>query len=263
MSTEVRRVPLDFDWPLEKQWDGYLSPFHFPQCAACDGTGLSPEAYAIDHTFYPHQISRTDRELSEKLAWGDKIGQAEVDNLIAEGRLSVFDREKGHYVKPSEAGVKLTAAMVNEANGREKSPMGMLAHDAINRWILVRFRCNQLGIELNCSTCRGHADIATDEQRAEAEAWERTDPPAGEGWQLWEDVSEGSPVTPVFATSEELVDHLVNVGFWQKPMRREAAEALVRQGSSFGSFITHNEGGRVELLDATRDADKLERSAKT
>ena len=28
--------------------------------------------------------------------------------------------------------------------------------------------------------------------------------PEGEGWQIWETVSEGSPVTPVFATPEEL-----------------------------------------------------------
>jgi len=30
------------------------------------------------------------------------------------------------------------------------------------------------------------------------------DPPTGEGWQLWETVSEGSPLTPVCATAEEL-----------------------------------------------------------
>jgi hypothetical protein len=30
------------------------------------------------------------------------------------------------------------------------------------------------------------------------------DPPAGEGWQLWETTSEGSPMSPVFATADEL-----------------------------------------------------------
>lgn len=26
MSREVKRVPLDFDWPLKKVWSGYLMP---------------------------------------------------------------------------------------------------------------------------------------------------------------------------------------------------------------------------------------------
>jgi hypothetical protein len=36
----------------------------------------------------------------------------------------------------------------------------------------------------------------------------------GEGtwFQVWENVSEGSPVTPAFATQEELVDYLVDYG---------------------------------------------------
>lgn len=32
------------------------------------------------------------------------------------------------------------------------------------------------------------------------------DPPIGEGFQLWETTSEGSPISPVFASVEELAD---------------------------------------------------------
>ena len=32
------------------------------------------------------------------------------------------------------------------------------------------------------------------------------DPPSGPGWQLWETTSAGSPVSPVFATPEELAE---------------------------------------------------------
>lgn len=76
------------------------------------------------------------------------------------------------------------------------------------------------------------------------------------GWCLYETVSEGTPVTPVFATVEELVEHLATVGEdWdQKPYRREAAERLVASGSSFGSFVTVD--GRV--LDGAKDLDVLE-----
>lgn len=44
----------------------------------------------------------------------------------------------------------------------------------------------------------------SDEAKRLAEEWEPHEPPEGEGWQLWETVSEGSPVSPVFATAEEL-----------------------------------------------------------
>lgn len=37
---------------------------------------------------------------------------------------------------------------------------------------------------------------------------ERREPPSGEGWQVWETVSEGSPVTPVFPTAESLARQL-------------------------------------------------------
>lgn len=51
------------------------------------------------------------------------------------------------------------------------------------------------------------------------------------GWCLYETVSEGTPVTPVFAHAEELVEHLSTVGTeWSGPLRREAAEALVSAG---------------------------------
>ena len=40
----------------------------------------------------------------------------------------------------------------------------------------------------------------------------RFDPPAGEGWQMWETVSEGSPMSPVFATPEELAQWLADTG---------------------------------------------------
>ncbi len=34
--------------------------------------------------------------------------------------------------------------------------------------------------------------------------WQPTEPPTGEGYQLWETVSEGSPISPVFASTEAL-----------------------------------------------------------
>lgn len=75
------------------------------------------------------------------------------------------------------------------------------------------------------------------------------------GWCLYETVSEGCPTTPVFATADELIDHLCTVGedYDQKPYRREAAERLVCDGSSMGSMVVI--GGKV--LNSARDADVI------
>ena len=45
------------------------------------------------------------------------------------------------------------------------------------------------------------------------------EPPTGDGWQLWENVSEGSPVSPVFATKEEFADYLVEQGHNKKAVQ--------------------------------------------
>lgn len=37
--------------------------------------------------------------------------------------------------------------------------------------------------------------------------WQPTEPPVGDGYQLWETTSEGSPDSPVFATLEALCEY--------------------------------------------------------
>ena len=206
MGREIKRVPLDFDHPLNEVWPGFLTPYDFPACPACtyealptimdrlfptprQGSGYTPEAYAIAETFYPHMIGGSTANL---LAWHDKLGQKEVDNLVAEGRLRVW-RDGAWSAEPRVAA---------EVNAAQRLRGGV--HDAINRMILVKFRCDQLGIEELCSSCNGSGDAATAEEREAAENWSGTGPPEGEGWQLWETVSEGSPVSPVFESAEAL-----------------------------------------------------------
>lgn len=38
MGRELRRVPLDFDWPLKERWKGYVNP-HYHECPECKGRG--------------------------------------------------------------------------------------------------------------------------------------------------------------------------------------------------------------------------------
>ncbi len=69
-------------------------------------------------------------------------------------------------------------------------------------------------------------------------------------WQVYETVTEGTPVSPAFATPEELVEYLVaNGDFWdqkcgEKSYSRARAEAFVKSGwapsgmSIGGTFYT-------------------------
>lgn len=75
---------------------------------------------------------------------------------------------------------------------------------------------------------------ALDEDEIESADKDAFDPPKGDGWQVWETVSEGSPVSPVFATSEELTQWMIKEGY---------AEAGVRKFIEIGwspSFVMFN-----------------------
>lgn len=70
--------------------------------------------------------------------------------------------------------------------------------------------CERRGIASTCERCDGHGETwPSPEAKAAHEAWESTEPPAGDGYQMWETVSEGSPISPVFATAAELAAYLV------------------------------------------------------
>lgn len=54
MGRKLMRVPLDFDWPLNKTWGGYLNPFYAQRtdCPACAGSGYAPEAKRFKDQWY-------------------------------------------------------------------------------------------------------------------------------------------------------------------------------------------------------------------
>ena len=84
-----------------------------------------------------------------------------------------------------------------------------------------------------CPTCDGHASLEEyPGQRDEAEAWEPIEPPTGEGWQYWETVSEGAPISPVFATAEGLSRWLQTDYHWGSsgPLTKEQADGMVSAG---------------------------------
>jgi hypothetical protein len=244
MGREIRRVPLTFDHPLKQVWPGFLTPesLHENPCPDCK-SGYSEHAQHLHDLWYgyvpfdPISTGSTwlnvntpavrafaerniasapdfygtgrhaiDRE-TVRLAtlwngmWCHHLSQDDVDALVEGGRLHDFThtwtRETGWQEK--DPPVRPTAEQINEWSLRG------FGHDGINASIVVNARCEREGFPTRCARCDGRATLeAYPGQRAEAKAWEPTGPPEGEGWQLWETVSEGSPMSPVFATAEQL-----------------------------------------------------------
>lgn len=240
LSREVKRVPLDFNWPLNEVWEGYLHPenLHERKCEACEGTGYSPHAKIFYDQWYGHvpfvpseplthltpevrefatrnvegnpdfygtgegAIDREARRLVRfwNGLWSHHLNQEDVDALIEAERLMDFTHtytKEGW--KPRNPMPVVTAAQVNSW------AIGGFGHDSINCWIAVKAKCRRVGVPVNCSVCDGHGEIERwPGQRAAAEAWKPTQPPKGDAYQLWESVSEGSPVSPPFASEEDL-----------------------------------------------------------
>lgn len=289
MSREIRRVPLDFTWPLNKVWEGYLTPEQFREekCPDCRN-GYSARAQNLFDLWYGYVPFRPEdngsvpltpstpvvREFAERNVsrspeyygvgetavareaqrlcglwngmWSHHIADVDVSALVEAGRLTDFThtwtRETGwQKIDPP---VVPTAEQVNEWSIRG------FGHDALNASVVVRARCEREGVDDTCGTCQGHSTLeAYEGQRAEGEVWAEQDhePPKGEGWQLWETVSEGSPVSPVFATAEELAQWLTTpdggkaAGPSKRPMTIEQARGFVDAGWA-PSFIS-NAGG--------------------
>lgn len=119
VSRVLKRVPLDFNWPLKTVWSGYLMP-----------------------------------------KVGDLLKMEELRERIP--ALQQMDPE-GDYCGQCQASGK---------------------------------------------PCSEEAPYCARFYPANERLWRR-EPPAGEGYQLWETCSEGSPISPVFPTLDELCDWAV------------------------------------------------------
>lgn len=189
MSRTLKRVPLDFAAPLDELWEGYINPNHVQDCALCQGRGESPEYKALENRWFSWDDQEwvwiTSNQRYNKKALQYNLEQADIDALWENNRL------RDYKEKPS----------VKEVN--EVYTHRMFGHDAINRWIVIENRLKRQNLSTTCAHCHG-SGAHDPEELKRAEAWEPIEPPKGDGYQLWEDCSEGSPVSPVFTTLDDL-----------------------------------------------------------
>jgi hypothetical protein len=78
----------------------------------------------------------------------------------------------------------------------------------LDRRILIKARADLLGFMGYCEACGGKGELPHFNITAgrKHEDWRPSEPPDGVGWQLWETVSEGSPLSPVFESPVELAE---------------------------------------------------------
>ena len=72
--------------------------------------------------------------------------------------------------------------------------------------------------------------------------WDPVEPPEGDGYQLWENTSEGSPVSPVFATLEELCEWCAD-NATTFATERATKEQWMRMLDD--NFVYHQEGNAI------------------
>lgn len=182
MGRTVKRVPLDFDWPIDETWMGYLLPrdLVLRTCTDCCD-GYTPDA--------AHLLAAAGH-LCEVARVGALPDPFVVDVTPGYGRPKL---------PPGPGSADLVLGLAPDCGDRSRG---------FDRYRLAAALQKAAGLPDEwdlCPTCKGTAGVETyPGQAADADAWNPTEPPNGDGWQLWETTSEGSPVSPVFDTPEDL-----------------------------------------------------------
>ena len=263
MGRELKRVPLDFAWPIDKIWHGFINHHADAQikCPHCEG-GYSPQYTKLHKMWYSHlgggftpemrgsvpylptdplvqavirrKLERTkhvdrggysyysefgrlteqqtiDKEARRMCelwnsAWSHHLNQQDVAALIKGGRLMDFTHEwtQGKGWRKKRGKIVVTPKMVNDWS------LEGMAHDCINCSMVLRAELKRLKQPYICAHCKGENHTWPDAaSKRRYNRWKPTEPPKGDGYQIWENVSEGSPISPVFAKPEDLADWMI------------------------------------------------------
>lgn len=188
----------------------------------------SPEFYGTSERVIVREAERLCQHWNAQ--WGHHLDADDVSALLEANRLWDFTRHGVECPTPQQ---------VNDWSIRS------MGHDSLNQWICVEAKAKRLGYAYECPHCQGHGVIWSS-KAAEwlYDNWNRTEPPEGTGWQLWETVSEGSPISPVFATADELIEWMANNGY-----SREGARRFVEAGYA-PSLVMTSEHGVESGVDA-------------
>jgi hypothetical protein len=188
MGREIRRVALDFKCEIGEVWPGFINN-HWRDCPHCQ------HGYTLAG-------ARLGDLVSLIMLSGDDARRGKAHPYFYDAPL----HSTAGRMPPSKDMADLTEGLA----GRTPSIMG---HDSCDKWSATKKIIAAAGMPKDwgiCPQCKGDAvDPAVKEAY---EAWTETPPPAGDGYQLWSTTTEGTPMTPVFKTPEELARHCADEG---------------------------------------------------
>jgi hypothetical protein len=246
MGRELKRVPLNFDWPIDKTWKGYLNPHPgADQCSICEGTGMSRTARHWDALWYGRIPFRPKDNGSTPFQSDDAFIRAMAENHSkgnpkfygtspeAIGRESarlanLFNTRWACHLNEDEVTALLAEGRLRELTHTWKDGkwskdsnaprptarqvgeyFASAISDSGSLWTLIKKRYADEGVSPDCSPCKGEGGTwPSDAVREAYEGWEREDPPKGDAYQIWQTVGEGSPISPPFATPEGLAQYM-------------------------------------------------------
>lgn len=249
MGRELKRVALDFEWPLSKVWQGFINPLYTAtKCETCGGDGYSPEARRLGDLWYGHipfkpedrgsipfvpsdaciraeaerhvanspefygtgerAIDREAQRLCHHFngQWAHHLNGGDVAALVESGRLMDFTHTWTASVGWKPKYPPIAPPTPREVGEWSLSGFGLCG---MGQYCCVKAECKRLGVLHLCQSCDGEGcHWPSPEAEVAYEAWKKIEPPTGSGYQIWETVSEGSPISPVFATQHELAEHM-------------------------------------------------------
>jgi len=208
---------MGFDWPRGKVWGGFLNP-HYRKCSCCGGSGSTESKKALRHLVHLLMISGDDSRRMSAFPhpWLVRAGIDDVGTTMHELTVGLAGRDLKH------------------------------AHDAIDNQSAVDKIIAAAGLPDTWGTCAACDGEGLDPSVREAyEAWTETPVPTGDGWQMWETTSEGSPISPVFATPEELARWLADNGastFGNNTATYDQWLAMVQSGWAMSAMFVPGKG---------------------
>lgn len=213
MGRLCKRVPLDFEWPMHKIWIGYVNPYQGVECPFCKN-GYSKEAQKIKDEVY--RFDNDDDYIRNPYGSGTYNPKAKVHNMT---------QDEVDYIMSTYREDRLKALMTNIVKPKfpdaDKVTPEIFSYIALVSplfepnldWNLIKYHSKKEGWDSSCPHCKGEGLLfLNDEIKRLYDEFKWIEPPTGEGYQMWEDTSEGSPISPVFKTADELAEYCEHEG---------------------------------------------------
>lgn len=212
---EIKRIALDFE-ESSGYWKGYQNPYRpnpYRVCQACrirgNSSGRSEYANKLEDEWCNY--SGFSQFSPEQNGMPAAEWQTLYEDIMKNPQ---YDSPQGRiYAKTNAQAItkRQNSQWKENLNSSEVEALknaGIINHGTYEaRDFLIKRKCLHAHLSYDCSACEGAGlEFRTVEQRTDYLLWEKEEPPAGAGWQLWEDSYIKSPV---FSTAEELLNYII------------------------------------------------------